>query len=287
MLAPLLAEEYEAGRLAIDSSVHLGYLARSAAGAGMAPVCRRILRTAAQQGLALRLKDATAVMLDAASCGGQEAPQLVLEMLQAGGKALQLLTVDRVATNVSAAAIPYLARQLELGSLSVESSEQFSRLLRWAVERDPGACLSMLRTRTAQRFTLSTQDASYLLQRATWRLHVGLIKHLTETAGAVLEPDDAQSCTVNAAATNCADALELLLDLGAPLSTPLLLVVINCLSSDCLAVLMRRGPLPVDTTAMHYEDDYYLAWSCPVLQLLETHARVGSECCSGACISSC
>ena len=90
-------------------------------------------------------------------------------------------------------------------------------------------------------------------------------------AGAALDQSQLSSLATEAASANLGTVLEQLLEAGAVIDTALVSTMCEALACSCLAVLLRRGPLPVDTSKPipRMYDWQGFDYRCPVLQVMQ------------------
>ncbi|GAB4815861.1 hypothetical protein N2152v2_002907 [Parachlorella kessleri] len=196
---------------------------------------------------------------------------------------------------VAAVLLPQLAERYAAGSLQMSSSEQLALLLRClSLSNQVMACLKTLHVAAARQLVLGAEEAAIVLkavakqgQPAIDQQQASLtaedtyealstcvrLSNSTELAkvalavGAPLSRNQASSLAQRAAHKDQAAMLELLLTAGAAVDTQLATAVVYSLSLACLRLLLKRGPLPVDSSV--WTKQWLRQYTCPVLFLLE------------------
>ncbi|GAB4815882.1 hypothetical protein N2152v2_002928 [Parachlorella kessleri] len=168
----------------------------------------------------------------------------------------------------------HLLGQLTAGTLQLDSTHLGLLVVRAAACEEAQASAALMQAAAKQQVQLTSQDTFRALSNCMKEERAGLVnfaKHLLHL-GAPLTT--AQLCELarRAASFDQAASLRLLFEAGALLDTRLAGIAVRSYSAVCVALLLKLGPLPVDLSAVWFEQPGGgRQYTCPVLRVL----RVG------------
>ncbi|GAB4815987.1 hypothetical protein N2152v2_003033 [Parachlorella kessleri] len=267
-----LAQQFAEGSLTIVNSKQVEVLVLRAAQCNQPDACLSLLRTAAaRQHSQLTSEGAAALLREAASLGQ---PALVLHLVEGYGfdHLWELLGSGyTMSPTVVPAVVMHVAQRASAGSLQLDSRRLGLIVNRAAWSYDEGACRAILAAAQQQQVQLTSEDTyRSLLACMEWHNSTevaSLLMHLS----APLDSSQASSLAEEAAAADQGTILELLLEAGAVIGPSLVRAIIEELSLSCLAVLLRRGPVPVD---LAFPSDRQAVpqrpWdTCPIVHIMQ------------------
>ncbi|GAB4815985.1 hypothetical protein N2152v2_003031 [Parachlorella kessleri] len=267
-----LVQQYADGSLPVLSSRELEKLLREAVRYSQSDACISLLRTAVARLEQAEVAAAASAALREAALHQQ--PSVVIYVARHYGTSLLWPLFD-VGTSTSNAVVHevvlHVAGQVSSGAMQLDSRRLGLLVSKGAKNHDQEACAAILAAAAQQQVQLTAQDSCMTLQACIRAGCPAELVSLLLRVGDALDSSQLRSLTSRAASYNLGMVLEQLLQAGAAIDPGLVSIAIESLSSSCLAVLLRWGPLPVDTRkpVPHMYTWLGFDYRCPILQVMQ------------------
>ncbi|GAB4815707.1 hypothetical protein N2152v2_002753 [Parachlorella kessleri] len=255
---------YSGRRLARAPAALLPQLAQLALLAGQPTACLEVLQSAQLPGRELSGWDALTVVAQATVRGHLAIASHVIQCNVTGLLLPLLAQYSSLDRRVMHVLVPHLAQRVGRALLS-------NLLVKAAGDGEHEACATVLEVVTEQGLPLCFEHCRDVFQAFVRHDCPAQLAKLLLAASAALSPSQLMRLAGVAIQQDREALLEVLLAAGAPQSAELALEAVDCLACSCVAALLRRGPLPIDSAVPFQAiGSTALLYFHPILRILQT-----------------